>query len=704
MNEVHAVSQNNLSPLFRPNSVAVVGASATSSWGREALENIQRLGYSGKVAAVNPRYQEVLGYPCYPSIKDMPFVPEAILVLLNGTATVRVIEEAASVGVRAAIAVAGGFAEAGAQGAAAQARIADVARASGMVVVGPNCSGLVNWVDAVPLHYGAVESRRPGRVALFAQGGGPKTSLLGNRRGVRWSHIVSCGNEAVTGIADFLRYFVDDQRVEVICGFLETIRDPERFFFECDRARAAGKPVIIMKAGRTEAAQKMAAAHTGALAAPYKLYGELFQRHGVVQVDSFEELLASAVTLQVGRSPGEGRLGVASASGGLLELILDESAKYRSLSYPDFQPETERALRKLLPESLRNRNPLDFWGVPNVDEAYPKILQTVADDANVDIVTTLFDPNHAGTGIGDEQDMFAQGALGVAAKTNKLVTLVTPLDGSMRPEVVEDFLDKNVLVLGLPEAFRALDRAITWARPAMPIADELPIDRASMAKQLTELGGASFAGQPALDFLAAAGIPVVESRFVSSVNAAVSAANDVGYPVVVKIGDTDVLHRTELSGVITNLRNAQEVSAAANKLLAAGAKVLIIQAYVRDGIEMILGLQTDDVLGSFVLVGQGGIWTEVMDDAALRPAGLRVGEPEQMLAELRVQRLLHGMRGAAALDTRALVDAIRRVDAIARSLGNQLRSIDINPLFVREQGVVAVDALVVPKSAHQHKH
>ncbi|VIO71680.1 acetate--CoA ligase family protein [Bradyrhizobium ivorense] len=704
MKEPQAVRRSNLSALFRPNSVAVVGASPTSIWGRQALENLKQFGYTGKVAAVNPKYEEVLGYPCYPSIKCMPFVPDAVLVLRDSSSTVSIVEEAADVGVRAAVAVAMGFAETGAEGAAAQARIVNAARTAGMAVVGPNCSGLINWVDRVPLHAGAVETRRPGRVALFAQGGGPKTSLLGNKRGVRWSHVVSCGNEAVTGIGDYLGYFVDDPNVRAICGFIETIRDPERFFIECDRARAAGKPVIVLKAGRTEAARKMAAAHTGALAAPHRLYRELFRRHGVVQVDSFEELLASAIAMQSRRSPADGRLGVAHPSGGLLQLILDDSAKYPSLTYPDFQPDTVNALRSLLPGYVEWKNPLDSWGGVASLEDSNKILEAVARDPNVDIVVTHYDPNQLGTGNAYEQEVFSGSAVKAAAATNKAVTLVTPLDGSTPPEVVEDFLDKDVVVLGLPEAFRALDRAVTWARPVPPLAEEPPIDKSPLAKRIAEFGGRSVAGKPALDFLAAAGIPVVGSRFVTSVNAAISAADEIDYPVVVKIGDTDVLHRTELSGVITNLRNAQEVSAAATKLFEAGSQVLIIQPYVREGIEMILGLQTDDVLGTFVLVGQGGIWTEIMDDAALRPAGLRVGEPEQMLASLRVQRLLQGVRGAAALDIEALVDAVRRLDAIARSFGDQLRSIDINPLFVRENGVVAVDALVVPASSTNDSH
>ncbi|MDH2348665.1 acetate--CoA ligase family protein [Bradyrhizobium sp. SSUT77] len=697
-----SASEGALSALFRPESVAVIGASPASEARSQSLEYYKRIGYSGKVAAVNPKYEQIAGYPCYHSLKSMPFVPDAVLILRNREGSIAALKEAAEVGVRAAVIPEIGFAESGgAEGVAAQAQIVEIARATGMAVLGPNSSGLINWIDRVHLNISLAEVLKPGCVALLSQGGGTKLALMGGGRGVRWSHVVTCGNEAVTGSADFLRYFVDDPHVRVICGFVEAIRNPESFFFECDRARAVGKSVILLKPGRTEASRELATAHTGALTAPHRFYRELFKRHGVVQVDSIEELLASALIAQAGRSPGEGRLGVACPSGGLVQMYADELGKCEALSYAEFQPQTMNELRSFLPDIIACRNPLDFWGIENLQEDSRRIFQTIASDPNVDIFATLYDPSHPGRN-GAAYETWADCAVEVAAKTNKLVALMTPVDGSTSPEKIESLLDQNVVVLGQRDAFRALDRAVTWSRPAPPIAEEAPIDRSSMEKRLYEFGGKPFSGKPALEFLAAAGIPVVESRFVGSVGAAVTAANELGYPVVAKIGDTNVLHRTELSGVVTNLRNDVELSSAAAALFAAGAQVLIIQPYVRDGVEMILGLETDDILGSFVVLGQGGVWTEIMDDAALRPAGLRVGEPQEMIAELRVQKLLQGYRGAPPLDTMALIDAVGRLDAIARTLGDEIRSIDINPLFVRKQGVVAVDALVVPASSRDN--
>lgn len=692
------VSQSALSALFRPNSVAVIGTSPDSDVRRTPLEHYKRLGYTGKVAAVNPKYEEIAGFPCYPSLKRMPFVPDAILILRNRGAVVAALEEAAEVGVKAAVIPEMGFAEAGAEGAAAQARIVDVAQRSGMAVLGPNAIGVINWADRVHVNMGAFELCRPGHVALISQGGGTRLALLGASRGVRWSHGITCGNEAVTGSADILRYFVDDPNVRVICGFIEAVRDPERFFFECDRAHAAGKPVILLKPGRTEASQQLAAAHTGALASPYRFYRELFKKHGVLQVDTLEELLASALIAQAGRPVGEGRVGAVCQSGGLIQMYVDDMAKCQTIRYAEYQPETVKSIRSVIPPEIACGNPLDaYWGYKGAEDGSRKIFNSIAADPNVDIFALRYDPSCSGTAA-ELEEMYVGCAAEVAAVTDKPVALLTPLDGSISSAKADDLLDKNLIVLGQREFFSAFDRAVRWAQPLSPISKELPIDRLGMEKRLQDFAGKPFSGKPALDFLAAAGMPVVESRFVTSVDAAIRAANELEYPVVAKIGDTGVLHRTELSGVITNIRDAQELSAAATKLFAAGPQVLIIQPFVRDGTEMILGLETDSVLGTFILIGQGGIWTEIIEDVALRPAGLREGEPERMLAELRINKILRGFRGAPALDIEALTSAVTRLDAIARSLGDKIRSIDINPLIVRKHGAVAVDALIVPWS------
>lgn len=689
----------SMSSVLNPASVAVVGASSNSATGRLVLENFSRLGYRGQVVAVNPKYNRIIEYPCYPSLKEIPFVPECVVVCVNRERVVDVISEAAEIGCKGAVIFAFGFAEAGPTGRAEQERLRDIALAANMAVIGPNSAGLINFVNPCAMYLDIVNPYEPGRVALFAHSGAVLNTFLVSKRGVRWSYAVSCGNEAVAGSADLLNFFVNDDHTNVICGFMETVREPERFFHECDRARAAGKPVIILKSGRTEAARRAATAHSGALSAPDRLYDELFRRHGVLRVDSTEELLETAIALQSRRRPRGGRVAAIATSGGNCQLTLDETGKYPNLTHPELEPGTQKFLRGLLPEFLPTSNPLDFSGISNMEAAYPKILRSVAEDSNVDIAVGVVRSNHYPAMLGGGDRKALDNAAEIAAGTNKLIVLLTPTDGEPSPELVEEALNRDVLLLsGFQEGYRALERFVTWTRPPPDPSVGPSPDLTSFAEQIQQLKGRPLAGQTALDLFAASGLPTIRSLKVDSPEAAAAAAEQVGYPVVAKIGDADVLHKTETGGVILNLANAKAVHRATIQLQAAGARSVLVQSQVIGGIEMFLGLQTDPSLGSFIVAGLGGIWTEVLNDVAIRPVGLRQGEAAAMVAELRSRKLLEGARGVGPVDVAALVRAIEWMDAIGRAVGPQLEAIDVNPLVVLPSGVIAVDVLIVPRS------
>lgn len=455
-----------LASVFRPASVAVVGASPTSQWGRQALANFTALNFRGDVAAVNPKYQEILGYRCYPSLAAIPFTPEAVLIGVGRERVVPLLQEAAAVGARAAVVFAIGFAEAGPEGRRLQEQLAAIARKAGMALIGPNCQGVINFVQPCALYMSSVHPYEPGHVALVAQSGSVTTTLLNNRRGVRWSHAVSCGNEAVTDSADIIGHYVDDPHTRVICGFIETVRDPDRFFHACERAREAGKPVILLKPGQTEAARQAATAHSGAKPAPDEHLDGLFRRHGVLRVDSQEDLLEAAVALQSRHRPCRGHIAVLTGSGGQIELVLDEVGKYPDvLTLPELSPRTQALLRGILPDFLATSNPLDYWGVSDYVGAYPQVLGALADDANVDIVVGIVDPNHGPTGSAGGEQRYYRAASDLAARSDRLIALITPLDGEPSAEAVEHLLARDVLLLsGFPQGIRALERLVTWSR------------------------------------------------------------------------------------------------------------------------------------------------------------------------------------------------------------------------------------------------
>ncbi|HLG69109.1 MAG TPA: acetate--CoA ligase family protein [Chloroflexota bacterium] len=677
----------DLSLLLEPASVAIVGASPTSRYGRQVVQNFQSLPFPGQVAAVNPRYADVLGTPCYPGLREVPFVPEAVVLNLAAERVIPALEEAAEVGVKGAVVFAIGFGEIGGDGAKRQERLQAIAREAGMAIVGPNCQGFINFHHPAPLYMGAVQPYEAGSVAFISHSGTVTQAIANNTRGVRFGHIVSCGNEAVIGCEDLLGWYVDDPNTKIVVAFLETIRKPARFFEECERAYEAGKPVVVLKSGRTEAAREAATAHSGALAQPDRLIDELFRRHKVIRVESIEELLETAIALAgpLPRGPG---VACTTGSGGLVELLLDAGAR-AGVTFPPFAPETVARLREILPDFLGTRNPLDVWGTPDLDKNYPEILKIIAEDPHIDAILPAVETNHWPTGSADAagrwtyvRDDHLRNVRDLRHHTGKTVGLLSCVDGSAPADDVAALAQEGIVLLsGMDEGLRALRRAAEYAKPrpkpvsAKPTKMDLPDSQ-------------PFSGQPALDLLRSIGIPVTETALCETPDKAVEAAKRLGLPVVLKLADPDVTHKTERGGVVLGLDSPQAVRAAAERL----GQPVLVQKQIAGGIEMILGLQTDPQLGAFVLCGMGGIWAEALDDVAIRPLPLRQGEARDMIDSLRSRKLLDGLRGALPSDLDALAAAI---EALACS-GLDVKELDVNPLIVLPDGVLAVDALVVP--------
>jgi len=677
--------------LLEPASVAVVGASPTNPFSRAALENLGALGFSGRVGAVNPRYDEILGVPCAPSLGELGFVPEAVVVAVNRERVVGVLEEAAQVGAAAAVVFGLGFAEHGEEGLARQRELQRIAGASGMAVLGPNCQGLINFASATALYMDTVRPYEPGAAALIAQSGSVFTALLNNRRGVRWRYALSSGNEAVTDAADLLWHAVEDPDCRVACLFLEAIRDPERFFAACDRALERDLPVIVLKTGRTEASMRAAEAHSGALAVPDRLVEALFERHGVIRVQTLEELLETANALQARQRPTAGTLATLTASGGQIELALDAAAA-AGLEHPPLAQGTVEALERLLPDFLSAGNPLDYWGVDDPASAYPQLAELLADDPAVEIVLAVVDETDEPTGEGRFQDAHAT-ALALAAEREKLFVVLDGVGGVAPAERIERTAAGGALLLsGFETGMRALGHLVAHSRRvAAP-----PRERVASAPGARVLPVAhSFSGATALDYLASAGVPVAPTRVVRGVPAALAAAVEVGFPVVAKLADDELTHKTEVGGVITGIADKAALRDAVSRLEAIGKPGVLIQPQVK-GVELIVGVTRHPTLGSFLVVGLGGIWTELLQEVSIVPAGLAPGEAERLLRRLRGHELLDGARGTEPVDMAALVRLIERIDALALALGDQIASIDVNPVIAAPAGAWAVDALIVP--------
>ncbi len=683
--------------LFAPKSVAVVGASRAGT-GFDAVHNFKRLGFSGPVACVNPKYDEVSGFPCYPSLEDVPFTPDAVVLAVSRERVITMMEAVVAKGAKAAVAFALGFAEGGDDGRRLQARLNAMALEGGVAVLGPNCQGLINFVEPVAMYMDSVFPYDAGRVGLIAQSGSVATALINNTRGVRWSHAVSSGNEAVVDAAAILEYYVHNDDVDVICAFLETIRRPDAFFAQCDEARARGKAVIVCKSGRTPEAQVAAAAHTGALAVPDRLVDAALRRHHVTRVQSLDELLETALAAQSARRPRGGRLAVLTASGGQIELVHD-NLPGTGLSIEPFSEETKSKLVPQLADFLPPNNPLDWWGTADFEVAVPKIVADIAADPGVDIILQVGDFTAGPTGEEDRAGGSLRAARAVMADSDKLFVVLDGVGGAPAAHRVESALSDGILALsGFDNGLRALGHLVRMSdRDSAATRDSAlsPETAERVEAAFAELGPGSNGGPLAMRLLEAAGIPVAAHHVVDSAEAAVEAASSLAFPLVAKIADEDVAHKTERGGVVLGIASADELASATTALLQGGARRVLVQEQITAGTELILGVHVSDQLGSFVMVGLGGIWTEILDDVQFRPVPLLAGESSAMLAELKGYRRLMGARGSQAADVGQLSELVDRLDGLAVLLGRRIDAIDINPLILTAKGAIAVDALIV---------
>lgn len=712
---------NRIAHTFHPRSVAVVGASPTGLVGRQVGLNLDRLGFRGLVGLVNPRHSEVLGRVCYPSLSDLPFVPDVVVAAVSADRVESVLEDAAAVGAGSVVVFASGFGDAGAAGQERERRLRESAERSGLAVIGPNGQGCINFWDAAPLYMEAVSPYVPGHAALLSQSGSIATALVNSRKGVRWGYVVSSGNEAVVTADELLEFFVANPRVTVICCYIETLRDAPRFFEQCDKAQELGKTIVVLKSGRSEASRRASVAHSGRLTGSDRLVDALFERHGVIRVESMEELLGTAAVM-LARPPKGGRVATLTTSGGHAALLLDACEGGR-LVHAGFSEQTVRRLRELLPPSLPINNPLDYWSAPDALASCPDLMRAVSEDPGVDVVLTFVTdlsayPTVYPGKINQPIPVQIESAGAIAATTEKSLVVAVPLGEDLPPGLVEYASRANVaLVSGLANAVKGLSNALrplpagalpADARAESPGSPSPPSPRQGSHRPsrrqvgqgaqaaLSSLAGRTWSGTNALSLVEQIGIPVVKCRLAEDEHQAAAAARDIGFPVVLKSGREDLAHKSERGGVITGLYDGDNVAREARALLEKDLGPLLVQPQLAPDAEMILGLVTEPPLGTFVVFGLGGVWTEVLDDVKILPVGSGRQEIFRGLGTLRASRLLDDGSDKSQARMEAIYFAISQLDAFGRGLGHHVASVDINPLIVTGTAVVAVDAVVVP--------
>lgn len=459
----------DLSPLLKPKTIAVVGASERFGAGSLVIENLHTLGFSGNILPINPRYKELFGYPCYPSLSQVPAEMDidCVAILLGYQQVNWVLEEAGRRQIQGAWAFASGFAETGPEGGKLQEELRRTCTGNGILFCGPNCVGYANLPDRVGMYSAPISpTLRKGGVSAVAQSGSVLLALANSNRGIGFNFLISSGNEAVLDLSDYIEYLLEDDRTEVIITFIETIRRPDAFIKACVQAAEIGKPIIAVKVGKSEIARKVAISHTGSLTGRDGVQEALFRKLGVIRVDDLDQLLETAEIFARCRNSLPKGNGVAAiaVSGGEIALISD-LAEGLSLRFVPLSPKAQVELRKRLPPYTAIGNPLDGWGSGDLVETYPKCLEVLAKEEDVDLIVVSQDspPGMAEKQVNQYADV-ARAAV-KAAERGKPVIALSHVSGGLDP-TIRQILDKgNVPFLqGTREGLRAVHHLIEYAR------------------------------------------------------------------------------------------------------------------------------------------------------------------------------------------------------------------------------------------------
>ncbi len=685
--------------LLSPASVAVVGASPSSYVGRVLCENLRAIGYPGQVYPVNPKYREILGWTCYGSVGEVPEGPEAVVVAVSLARVPDVLRTAGRRGTRAAVVPGGGFTETGPVALRLHEEIRTVAGEFGMAVAGPNCMGVIAPSRRSALYIGTLaESLLPGRVALVSQSGSVCEAAVNMGPRIGFSAIVSCGTEAVTTVGDYLRYFAADPGTGAVALFLEGFRDPDGFVTGARMLRQAGKPLAVLHAGRSKQTAAAVTAHSGTLAGTDEVVRGLLHQLGAIGVDDLDELFEVAELLGHGRLPRGRRMFVVTDSGGEANLIADHAAKL-GLELPPSSASLKARLQTRWPNFSYIGNPIDPWGVdPDSRALYGEILRAAAGE-EVDVVAVALDKvtPYAGK---NETDLGVAGAEALVEATDGMgklpVFFTVHSTGTAAEEVREPLRTAGVPLLhGLRPALLAVRRAWWWQQwrgrsPGRTRAAP-PAVKVSISEE-----GPVLSERASREVLAVYGIPLVPSDSVTSADEAATAAERIGFPVVMKADAPGVAHKAAAGLVAVGVASPQAAREAFDRLrqaAAAGAmwRGALVQATAR-GVELLCGMRRDPLFGPVVLVGLGGTLTEALADVSVRVCPVSPEDLEEMLDECSVGRLL------AAADAR-----VEPVHTVLQALSwlaleqAEIEEVDVNPLFAGPDGVAAADALVVLK-------
>jgi len=696
---------SSLIPFFHPRGVAVIGASSNPrklSYG--ILRNLVNSPYDGGIYPVNPGSTQILGKTSYPDITAVPDPVDLAVIVLPVNAIPNALEACGRRGVKAVIIISGGFKEIGEEGEQMEARCLEIIRRYRMRMIGPNCVGLIN------LHTGLNATflqglPDPGGIAFMAQSGAAMGGVVDLVQGkkVGFSHFISMGNEADVTETELMEYLAEDPNVRVIAAYVEQIRDGRRFL-EAARRISRVKPIVLLKGGRSSAGARAVSSHTGSLAGSYAAYQAAFKQAGVIEVGSLTELFEVALAFDFQPPPCGGRTVIITNAGGPAALAADALAA-NGLTLTDLEPDTRVTLRAALNPSAQVSNPVDILGGAEPPD-YALCMKTLVKDKNVDILLPLLVPQALVSPVGVAQAIVDEGR--DSGKTVLACIIGDISVGEARLVLHAARIPMYTTAEAPAGVLKHMLEYRAWLeQPLDEKAVPGCIDRAAAEGILAAAHGKQSLGEIyTRPLLAAYGIPLVEGGFASTARRAAEIAERLDYPVAMKIVSPQLLHKSDVGGIILNLEGGDAVQEAYERMMKeigaahpeAQLEGVMVEKMAPRGQEVIIGMKRDPGFGPLMMFGLGGIYVELFKDVAFRVAPLTAADARQMITETRAGRLLTGFRGQPPADLDAVVEVILRLSQLALDYP-QIEEVEVNPLLVfpAGQGALALDGRVLLK-------
>jgi acetate---CoA ligase (ADP-forming) len=689
-----------LKMLTEPRGVAVIGASTDpAKLGYQVLNNVIQYGYEGGIYPVNPTAPEILGKKAYPSVLDCPDPVDLAVILVPNKAVPAVLEQCGQRGLKGAVIITAGFREVGPTGKALEQQVIDIAKQYGMRLIGPNVLGIIDTVAKLNASFAAGMPRR-GKIAFMSQSGALCTSILDMAlgQGIGFSRFYSIGNKADINELDLITTWAEDSETRAIMAYLEGITNGPEFIQTASEV-TRHKPIIAIKSGTTSAGSKAVSSHTGTLAGSEAAYDAAFKQSGIIRAGSVQDLFDIAQAFARQPLINGDNIGVITNAGGP-GIMASDAIEHAGLKLAQLTNETKQALQAKLPPAASVANPVDVLGDAYADR-YAMAIETVLADPNVDALMVVLTPQTM-TQIPETAE-----ALGtISKKYGKPVFGAFMGDQAIGPGV-EMMRSHSVPNYQVPEravkAMAAMRDYRTWLNTPTLNVETFDVDKQKVAELIAKTraeGRVTMGDAEARDVLEAYGVPLPKSGVAETPDEAVRMAEEIGYPVVMKIASPDILHKSDIGGIKLNIGSASEVRDAFDLLIYRAKRFMPdatiwgcqIQQMVKGGREIIIGVNRDPQFGPLIMFGLGGIYVEALKDVTFRIAPMDRRQAREMMDEIRSYKLLRGVRGEKPSDREAIVDTLLRVSQLVTDFP-EIVELDINPLMVFEQGrgVLGID-------------